>query len=570
MAVQQVLTLTQLSQDAAANESVVRILWKSTQTGGSYNLNERTANYYVQLGGGETLYSVTYRLHKGATDTILDTTVTVPHDESGRGSISVRTWMDTRISAGEVTLTQSLTLTDIPRASAVSAADGFIGGRATAVISARSTAYTHALSYAFGTLTGWVGEDGSLTDTQAVFSGRTVNMALPEAFYHQLPDAPAGSCTLTCTTYHGEAVIGRTQCSFTVTADPARCSPTVTAAVTEGNGAALALTGDPGVLVRGVSTAHCTVCAAPGTGAQITQLRVGTTAVEGDTLDIPQVYSGSFTAKVTDSRGYTGTYQVELPLIAYVQLSLNGTVTRTDPTSGNAVLKVTGGFYNGSFGAADNSLALTYCVDGGREITLRPTLADHTYSAAVALSDLSYTDSHTVRVTATDALSTVTRYLLLQPGIPVFDWGRDDFRFHVPVAAPSLTLGDRSVADTVIDQGYTEPWHWRRWSSGWAECRCATSYTVSGITTPWGGLYAADEASPLLEYPLYFWESPVEFVTACAAGALSLAGTQYLNSSTQTGQYSILTGAPVETEQIVCINYFVTGHWKAPEEGDAQ
>ena len=44
MAVQQILTLTQLSQDRVANTSQVRILWKSTQTAGSYNSNQRTAH----------------------------------------------------------------------------------------------------------------------------------------------------------------------------------------------------------------------------------------------------------------------------------------------------------------------------------------------------------------------------------------------------------------------------------------------------------------------------------------------------------------------------------------------
>ena len=103
MAVQQILTLTQLSQDRAANTSQVRILWKSTQTGGSHNLTERTARYWVDTGAGETEHTVTYRLNRVSTDTILDTTVTVAHDVSGNGSITVHTWMDTRISAGEVT-----------------------------------------------------------------------------------------------------------------------------------------------------------------------------------------------------------------------------------------------------------------------------------------------------------------------------------------------------------------------------------------------------------------------------------------------------------------------------------
>ena len=42
MAVYQTLTVTQISQDQEKNCSTVRILWKSTQTGASYNMVEAT------------------------------------------------------------------------------------------------------------------------------------------------------------------------------------------------------------------------------------------------------------------------------------------------------------------------------------------------------------------------------------------------------------------------------------------------------------------------------------------------------------------------------------------------
>ena len=117
MAVSQSLTLTESDVNISSNTSKVRILWTSTQTNDSHNLTPRTAYYYVSINGqAETTYNFTYTLHKQTTDTLLDVTLTVPHLPDGSGSIKVRTWMNTNISAGVVEKSASLTLATIPQA----------------------------------------------------------------------------------------------------------------------------------------------------------------------------------------------------------------------------------------------------------------------------------------------------------------------------------------------------------------------------------------------------------------------------------------------------------------------
>ena len=123
MAVSQILSVTKLpgSVDNSANTSKVQILWQSTQTGDSWNGYTRVAKYYVSINGGaEKEYSVSYTLPKGTTNTIVDTIITVPHNADGTASVSVRTWMDTGISAGVVEKSQAITLPTIPRASTIS------------------------------------------------------------------------------------------------------------------------------------------------------------------------------------------------------------------------------------------------------------------------------------------------------------------------------------------------------------------------------------------------------------------------------------------------------------------
>ena len=132
MSVSQSLTVTQVSgsQDVANNTSKVRIVWVSTQTGESYNNYTKTAYYWITTPDGvETKYSVSYTLPKGTAKTILDKTITVTHKADGSGTVSVRTWMDTGISAGEVELgPKKITLETIGRDSAItSAADVYLG-----------------------------------------------------------------------------------------------------------------------------------------------------------------------------------------------------------------------------------------------------------------------------------------------------------------------------------------------------------------------------------------------------------------------------------------------------------
>lgn len=121
MAVTQTLTLTESSPSALHNQSSVRILWKSTQSGASGNEDTKTAKYYVSINGGaETEYTVSYTLPKNATKTILDKTIRVDHKDDGTGTVKVRTFMYTDTSTGLIELTETLNLTKIERAATLS------------------------------------------------------------------------------------------------------------------------------------------------------------------------------------------------------------------------------------------------------------------------------------------------------------------------------------------------------------------------------------------------------------------------------------------------------------------
>ena len=154
MAVTQTLSVTEVagSVNTSTNTSKVRILWQSTQTGDSWNGYTRTAKYYISINGeAEREYTVSYTLPQSTTKTILDTTITVTHKGDGTGTVKVRTWMDTSISAGVVEKTQTLTLATIPRASTItSASNTTLGTPCTVKWTPLSANFRYKLNFSLG------------------------------------------------------------------------------------------------------------------------------------------------------------------------------------------------------------------------------------------------------------------------------------------------------------------------------------------------------------------------------------------------------------------------------------
>lgn len=350
----------------------------------------------------------------------------IPHNSDGTKTVAITgsfTTLSSYISGGNISAT--VLLPAIPRASAITAADAIITGTAAITVNRYLSGATHSIAWTFGDLSGYLSADGSLTDTEEVFSATGLEMPIPDSFYAQIPDDPDGSCRLTCKTYVGTTLMGESSCAFTVRADKTLCGPAVTGAVEDCDPATLALTGDKHILISGRSDAKCSVTAQARCGAAIT----GTTGA-GTVADTE---TGTFLFTATDSRGYTATHTVTLPVIPYVGLTCDASVKRTDPTSGNAVLTLSGQCYHGSFGVVENTLTVT-CQVGEQTVMVSPTLGiDCSYYTTVTLSDLDYTAEHSLTVTAADALDTVTKYLTVRKGVPVFDWGEQDFQFHVPV-----------------------------------------------------------------------------------------------------------------------------------------
>ena len=389
-------------------------------------------DYYALQGGGSVLLW-TYDM-------------TVAHDSDGTfldKSVSCGVLIDTTFSSsgyiGTVTADGTMTLATIPRASTIGATDANIGATSMIAVIRKSAAYTHSIQFGFGNLTGYVTESGGVSSTEVKFSATSIPWTIPTSFYTQIPSAKAGRGSLTIRTYYGTSQIGSGQsCTFVATAAEANCKPTVSGTVVDSNDTTKALTGDASKLVRYYSTALCTITATAKNSATISEKTIGGVTVSGETRSIPNVESSGVALSATDSRGYSSSATVKATMIPYVKLTNNATGTRTDPTSGNATLNLKGNYYNGSFGAVNNTLKVKYRIGSGKYISVTPTISGNTYSASIPLTGLDYTQAYNYEVVVSDKLASVSKPVTIGKGVPVFDWGESDMNINVPLKVPVI------------------------------------------------------------------------------------------------------------------------------------
>lgn len=203
MAVNQILSVTETKVNNDANTSQVRILWQSTQSGSSWNGYTKTAKYYVSINGGaETEYSVSYTLPQSTTKTIVDKTITVAHKGDGTGTVKVRTWMDTGISAGVKEESETINLTTIPRASTLSYVSNVtLGNICTVRWTPLSKTFRYKIEFSVGN---WSLTTAAIhPNTTTIYTNASYGISLDAA--HQFPNSKDADMTVKLYTYSDEA-----------------------------------------------------------------------------------------------------------------------------------------------------------------------------------------------------------------------------------------------------------------------------------------------------------------------------------------------------------------------------
>nr|DAG25171.1 MAG TPA: protein of unknown function DUF859 [Caudoviricetes sp.] len=438
MSVNQSLTLEQVGQSIANNTSKVRIKWTSQQTGSSYNnAPGDKAYYYITINGGtETEHTVAFTLPQNTTKTILDTTLTVSHKADGTGSIKVRTWMDTEISAGVITQTKTLTLDTIPRASAVSAPKtGTLGTALKITIDRKSASFTDKLYYKVGSknavkITGYDGKT-------------TYNWTPPIDLATNAPNSANLAATIICETYNGTAYVGRSECTVTL-AIPSSVVPTLSVSVTDPTGNKSKYTGYF-LQLRSKIKVAITGTGAQGSTIKSYSIKVGwsagsgtlytASAASGTTGLLPYYGTVYITCAVTDSRGRTATKSLSYTVSKYSVPTISA-ISATRCTQ-NGTASRTGEYGKVTFTAAitplSNKNTAAYKVqyrEYGTEAwtSVTPTIPEADKYAPKNITTIFPADTnkrYTVRVVATDAFSTSNSSMRdISASFALFHWAK--------------------------------------------------------------------------------------------------------------------------------------------------
>ena len=362
-----------------------------------------------------------------------------------------------------VTGNVSVVATATPLKSSLGATDANIGSTSTLTVTRYNTSYTHTITYKLGSATGTICTKSSQT---------SIAWTVPTTFYAQIPNNKTGTCTLTIETFNGNTSLGSSTCTLTVTASSSACEPTVSGTVVDTNSTTTALTGDSSILIVNKSNARCTITATPKNSATITELKINNNIISGassgDAMTGNETWNGvtatSFVFKATDSRGYSKSITVRPTIINYVTLTLNPVLTRVSPTGTDVTLSFSGNFYKGSLGAYTNTLTIQYRYKESSAASYPATWTDvasadiitytsNTYRSRTTLTlpdAFDYQKSYDFQIRAVDgangtALSTVRKDIVVKQGIPVFDWGENDFNFHVPIKIGNTTLTEAQL-----------------------------------------------------------------------------------------------------------------------------
>ena len=127
----------------------------------------------------------------------------------------------------------------------------------------------------------------------------------------------------------------------------------------------------------------------------------------------------------------------------------------------------------------------------------------------------------------------------------------------------SINNYTNKINDFVIEKGYSSPWYWRKWNSGYAEAWARVAHTLN-FSQAWGTVYTADIDPEAYPFSFRDGTQPIEQVSAVGAKSGTDNSCWLCNYGGQTGPTHLQTGKyqairPVSGSATIRIAYYVRG-----------
>ena len=520
-------------QSIADNKSTLSLdLWVYDGTGYSKNESSGEAYYVIQ---GEKRWNP-YNYSSTGWYKLGSKTITVSHNADGTKSIALTAeWdcgFDSSYTPRHLSLSETVTLTTIPRASTATTSGSTLGKILTITIKRASSSFTHKLYYTCGSV-----KDKLIAEN--VGTSYSWN-APPLSLAQQAPNAETVALTLTVKTYNGSTYVGSWSTPVKL-AVPSTVVPALSVAISDPTGVSNTYGGY--VQIRSKVKVDITASGAQGSTIKSYSIKVGgiyaTTSASGTTDYLPGSGELTVSCAVTDSRGRTTTKTQSISVLAYRKPAI--TAISAARCNANGTANRAGTYGKVTFSGAITSLsakntaayAVQYREVGAQDWTTagRPAAGNYGPADISAVFAADKSKRYEVRVVATDAFESIGSTLrdlpaayalyhlakhLLSVGLGrlcdkanALQVGLDAYFDRDVQIDGTLTLGDGlsaplpvesggtgvatldalrqalGIKDYIIEQGISGNWTYQKYASGYADLWWRgtvkpTSYTAVG------------------------------------------------------------------------------------------
>ncbi|MCI9233824.1 MAG: hypothetical protein HFH08_04410 [Bacilli bacterium] len=454
------ITFYESSYNIANNTSVVHVNAYILSMNKGYGSCTTTRPFSVTVNGETKSVSVpAWNIVTGEVWLVGSFDFTVPHNNDGTKTIAISSSYNTGVAnLGSSSLSGSLVLTTIPRASTVTCSDFYIENPVTINIRRANNTFRHTLKYNFGNLSETIVEK-----TEAISYQWMPDASL---FYTQVLDSMSKTGTIVCETYNGNTKIGESSCNFTAKIEREKNVPEVTLKVIDINEKTIGLTGSENILVKYFSDIEASITATPKNGSSIKKYQLNDKDVEAVTV-IPNIETNMFIAKAIDARGseLVGiSEQLEKEWIEYVKLAFKSiNVERENPTSDQIILNIEGFYFPNSFGLEANQLTLKVRFKEERGewsefLNITPNINAESktftlseYNLSSLFENFNYQKSYVFQFYLEDKLMTVEKEIMVNRGQPVITYGENFVHIYGDLEVDNhITSGSGSISGSII------------------------------------------------------------------------------------------------------------------------
>lgn len=395
-------------QSIANNTSTLSLaLW--IYDGSGYSQNESSGEAYYILQGSKSWspynYSSTGWYKLGSRS------ITVSHNADGTKSLALTAeWdcgFDSSYTPRHLSLSETVTLTTIPRASTATVSGDTLGTALTITIKRASGGFTHRLYYSCGQL-------GKQTIATGV--GTSYSWTPPVSLAQQAPNAATVAVALLVETYNGSTYVGASTLQLSL-AVPTNVVPSLTVALSDPTNVSTTYGGY--VQLRSKLKVALTASGAQGSTIKTYSVKVGSiyagASATGTTDYLPGAGTLTVTCSVTDSRGRTTTKTQSITVLAYARPTVSAITAARCNANGTANRAGTYGkvTFSGAVTSLSAKNSATYAVQyrevGAEDWTTagRPAAGEYTPTDVSVVFAADKSKRYEVRVVATDAWESV-------------------------------------------------------------------------------------------------------------------------------------------------------------------